>query len=176
MIGRDRSDSDYWPTSRLVISKPGESVQLQQLGLSDAPALFDLVEADRSHFKAFGGDFADSVQNVTDAITSIAFTRPDRLRFGIWDEGQLRGETGLMYRAGARAEVSYWVGGEHTQKRYATRAQQLLAAWSFEAGRLTSLYATIHVDNIASRGVAENAGFIADEQLDDSIRYLKVKS
>jgi RimJ/RimL family protein N-acetyltransferase len=176
MDWRDTLDSDFRPTPRLTISKPGESVQLQQLGIGDSSALFDLVEADRSHFVPFATDFADTIQDVNDAITSIARTSPDRLRFGIWEGGHLRGESILMFRADARAEVSYWIGAEHTQKGYATRAQQLLGSWSFESARLTTLYATIHVDNIASRGVAENAGFIPDEQQDEIIRYIKVKS
>jgi len=175
MITRERSDSDYWPASRLVISQPDESVLLQQLGIVDAKPLLDLVEADRDHFVPYGSDFADTVRDVKDAVTGIALTRPDRMRFGIWDDGELRGETGLMYRAGATAETYWWVGAEHTRKGYATRAQQLLGAWSFKAGRLTSLYATIHEDNMHSRGVAENAGFIPDEQQEDVIRYVKLK-
>lgn len=175
MIGREGSDSDYWPTSRLVISAPDESIRLQQLGIVDAKPLFDLVDADRDHFKPYGSDFADSASDVRQAMTSIALTRPDRMRFGIWDGGQLRGETGLVYRAGMIAETYWWVGGEHTQKGYATRAQKLLGAWSFKAGRLTSLYATIHENNMKSRSVAENAGFVPIDQEEDVIRYIKVK-
>lgn len=175
MIGREKSDSDYWPTSRLVISAPDESMRLQQLGIVDAEPLFDLVEADRDHFLPYGSDFADTVGDVGQALTNIALTRPDRMRFGIWDGGELRGETGLVYRAGATAETYWWIGGEHTQKGYATRAQKLLGAWSFTAGKLASLYATIHQDNIYSRGVAENAGFVPDEQQEDVIRYIKFK-
>jgi RimJ/RimL family protein N-acetyltransferase len=179
MITRDERDSDYWPTSRLVISTPDETVRLQQLGIGDAKAIFDIVDADRQHFAAFGGNFADAVDSVDDAITSIARTSPDRLRFGIWEDGQLRGETGLMYRAGGRAEVSYWLGAEHTGKGYATRAQHLLGAWSFDKDRLHTLYANIQVGNIASRGVAERAGFVPGEPYDEAedgvIQYVKVK-
>ena len=188
MIADNRGENESFPSSRprrLVIRKPGESVQLQELGISDATALFNLVDADRNHFVPFGSAFPDEVYSVNDAMTNIARPHLGRIRFGIWDDGQIRGETDLMYRATGLAEVGYWIGGEHTRKRYATRSQQLLASWAFEAGRVNLLYANIDVNNVASRGVVESAGFVQvelspEEQLDDTdeniVQYVRSKN
>lgn len=162
------------PNLRISISQSGESMHLQQLGMPDATDLFNLIETDRDHLLPFDNDLLN-VQSVGGAMRSLSSTRFDILRLGIWDDGQLRGETGLYHRAGAIAETYWWIGGEHVRNGYATRAQKMLGSWAFEAGRLTSLYATIHADNIASQAVAESAGFRLEEQQSDSMRYIKEK-
>lgn len=78
----------------LTTSRPG--VTLRGLTRSDAPALFALIQANRSHLTAHG-DYADQVAaRVEDIATELAMEPTRHKRFGILSAGQLVGRVDLI--------------------------------------------------------------------------------
>jgi RimJ/RimL family protein N-acetyltransferase len=56
-------------------------------------------------------------------------------------------------------EIGYWVAAEARGRGVATRAVRLLARWAHDELGLTRIEIHTHTDNLASRRVAEKAGF-----------------
>ena len=167
-------DEDYTP--RIRISEPDETVQLQQFGIGDARALFEVVDYDRSHLRAFAPNLVQDVTSVDTALTRLANFDTTKIKFGIWDEGLLRGGIDLMPQAGGRAEVGYWVGGEHTGNGYASRATGLLARWTFRTMvSFDTVYAKIRTENLPSQRAISKAGFQLDGEYNGWLRYALYK-
>jgi RimJ/RimL family protein N-acetyltransferase len=57
------------------------------------------------------------------------------------------------------AHVFYWLAAEARGRGYATRAVRLISEWAFTALQLERLELYTHPDNVASRRVAERAGY-----------------
>lgn len=72
--------------------------------------------------------------------------------------GILLGGCELRRHAGGLYTVSYWTGAKHRRKGVATRALRLLVTYANDEG-ITKVACEVAADNIASRRVAENAGF-----------------
>jgi [ribosomal protein S5]-alanine N-acetyltransferase len=72
--------------------------------------------------------------------------------------GQRLGNIALRYDTKA-GEVSYWVAAGARGRGVATRALRLLSDWAFAALELSEIGLWTHVDNAASRLVAERAGY-----------------
>jgi ribosomal-protein-alanine N-acetyltransferase len=100
-------------------------------------------------------DFADSgFWTAGDGIFAIA-DRSDRL-LGIVGWEQLNGDV-------ADVEVSYRLFDQADHgKGIVTEALGLLVGWLFDTGHMNRLRASVHVDNKASRRVAEKAGFTCE--------------
>ncbi|MEX0665351.1 MAG: GNAT family N-acetyltransferase [Acidimicrobiia bacterium] len=56
-------------------------------------------------------------------------------------------------------EIGYWVARDARRRGIATRAVRLLSRWAINELGLRRLELMTHVDNVASQGVAERAGF-----------------
>lgn len=99
-----------------------------------------------------------------DARAYVAATRElqaagRRLPFAIAD-----GETGELLgaidvRLGQIGSVGYWIGPWARNRGVATRALRLLADWALGDGGVRRLELVTDPDNVASRRVAEKAGF-----------------
>jgi RimJ/RimL family protein N-acetyltransferase len=76
-------------------------------------------------------------------------------------DGRLLGSVAAMEldRAPGYGELGYWVAAEARGRGVATRAVRLLAQWAERELGLTRLELLVHEDNLASRRVAEKAGF-----------------
>ena len=76
-------------------------------------------------------------------------------------DGALLGSFSIMGldREPGYGEIGYWVAAEARGRGIATRAVRLLADWAREQLGLTRIDVLPHKDNIASRRVAEKAGF-----------------
>jgi ribosomal-protein-alanine N-acetyltransferase len=100
----------------------------------------------------FEADFADSgFWTAGDGIFAIV-DRSDRL-VGIVGWEQLNGDV-------ADIEVSYRLFDQADRgKGIVTEALGLLVGWLFDTGHANRLRASVHVDNKASRRVAEKCGF-----------------
>lgn len=72
--------------------------------------------------------------------------------------GQRLGNIALRLDAGV-GEVSYWVSASARGRGVATRALRLLSEWAFAALGLSEIRRWTHADNVASRLVAERAGY-----------------
>jgi RimJ/RimL family protein N-acetyltransferase len=100
---------------------------------------------------------ADDVRN---AIAGLAKRESNTAGFVICDAvtGERLGNIGLVHAAGV-AEVSYWLAAGARGRGVATRALRLISRWAFDRIGLDELRLWTHVDNLASRKVAERAGF-----------------
>jgi RimJ/RimL family protein N-acetyltransferase len=93
------------------------------------------------------------------AIVALA-DQPDAVGLVICDatSGQRLGNIALRLDAGV-GEVSYWVAAPARGRGVATRALRLLSEWAFAALELSAIRLWTHADNVASRLVAERAGY-----------------
>jgi RimJ/RimL family protein N-acetyltransferase len=79
--------------------------------------------------------------------------------------GEACGNIGV-HRDGRVGEVSYWLAATGRGRGLACRALRLLSDWAFTGLALTELRLWTHVDNVASRRVAERAGYHRVPDLD----------
>jgi ribosomal-protein-alanine N-acetyltransferase len=105
-----------------------------------------------------------SPERVREAIEAMLATRA-HLGTAITDAGtgQLLGNAGLALVDGEPGvgAISYWLAPEGRGRGAATRAVRLLTGWAWACGlRRVELFT--HVDNLASQGVAERAGFVRE--------------
>jgi len=74
--------------------------------------------------------------------------------------GLLMGGCEIRVLSRERAAVSYWIYPEFRNRGYATRAITLLANHAAQIDGLRQLEAHVDADNLASRRLAEKAGFV----------------
>jgi [ribosomal protein S5]-alanine N-acetyltransferase len=100
-----------------------------------------------------------TAEQVRAAIVALR-GRQDQAGFVVCDAatGQRLGNIALRW-AGLAGEVSYWVAAEARGRGVATAALRLLSAWALTTLGLLELRLWCHVDNRASRRVAERAGY-----------------
>jgi ribosomal-protein-alanine N-acetyltransferase len=107
-----------------------------------------------------------TTDGVRQAIAKQA-RRQDTASFLIRDAltGERLGNVALRHEDGIGL-VSYWLAAAARGRGIATRALRLISRWAFEVLGLVELRLWTHVDNAASRGVAERAGYRRDPQRD----------
>jgi ribosomal-protein-alanine N-acetyltransferase len=104
---------------------------------------------------------------VRSAIATLLAGADDTAGFLIADArtGERLGNIALACRDGV-GHVSYWLAGYARGRGAATRALSILSAWAIATFQLTELRLWTHVDNHASRSVAERAGYRRAPDLD----------
>lgn len=103
---------------------------------------------------------ADAVRFVAD--TAASWRAATSRGFVICDAhtGALLGAVGLHAREQPEvSEIGYWIAADARRRGVATRAVRLLSAWALANLGFDRLELMTHVDNVASQGVAERAGF-----------------
>jgi RimJ/RimL family protein N-acetyltransferase len=105
-------------------------------------------------------------EEVRAAVTNLA-GQPNAVGFLICDAvtGQRYGNISLRHEAGI-GHVSYWLAATARGRGHASRALQLVSRLAFDQLGLDQLRLWTHVDNVASRHVAERAGFRRDPERD----------
>ena len=83
-------------------------------------------------------------------------------QWGIWVDHALVGGVELRVREDGRANVSYVVFPAFRRRGHATAAVELAVAWGITHLSVDGFVAIVDERNIASRGVAERAGFTLD--------------
>ena len=94
--------------------------------------------------------------------------------FAIWHGGNLIGQIslgGVIYGALRGGHIGYWIDHNFANKGYTTRAVELLTNFAFTHLLLHRLEINLRPENIASRTVAEKAGYIFEG---DRARYLHI--
>ena len=77
------------------------------------------------------------------------------------DSEQLAGGCELRLGDGGTASMSYWTFPAFRRRGLATRAVVLATRYAFDTLGATEIEVEIEADNVASRGVAQRAGFAA---------------
>ena len=116
-----------------------------------------------------------AIRDWTDAWANAGSMRAFAVR--IAPTRELVGHCELRIKADGIAHVSYSTGSAHRRRGHASRALRLLAAWAFRELDIGRLELYVEPDNVASRGVARNAGFV-EEGVDDRamVRYSKPRA
>src|SRR5581483_4570218 len=101
------------PKNERLEIKGDNNFALRQLVLEDAQRYFDLIDADRTHFK-YGQEMTPKkYQTVEDVQRSLEDPVQNRMRFGIWDGETMVGSINLTQNRPNAGEVGYWVGAEY---------------------------------------------------------------
>lgn len=92
--------------------------------------------------------------------------------FAVVLDGRAVGSIGIRWLDPEQgvAEVGYWVSPDARGRGVCTRAVRLVSRWALEEGRTERLQLRADEQNLASRKVAENAGFTEEGTLRSS-RY-----
>ena len=130
----------------------------------DVPALVAAVsDPEIPYWTTVPSPYAESDATSWFATHAPALETQTGLSFAIVDAAsdELLGSIGLVSVTveDARAEVGYWVGAHARRRGVATAAVRVLAAYVLRDLEFERLELYADVDNVASRGVAERAGF-----------------
>jgi RimJ/RimL family protein N-acetyltransferase len=140
------------------------------LSLSDGPVTL----------RAWRRDDSDSIVECLDGDPEITiwldqvpqpYTRADALAyigglgesaFAVTDTetGRILGSVGVRFSdTGDVGEIGYWMRSDARGQGLMTRALALIARWAFDEGGAARVQLRADVENVASRRVAEKAGF-----------------
>ncbi len=137
----------------------------RRFGVTDAYALFALIDHNREHLSQHDDDTANKYPALGDVVESITRPKnPRRQRYGIWNEnGALIGSVNLTPVDGDEgvAEIGYWIGQEFTGQGYATAAAQGMINYGFEQG-FARIIALAHITNLPSQHVLSKAGMVCE--------------
>jgi len=150
----------YQVTSKIGLALPRPTL--------DGPQLFDLLAADRSAFTRY----LPWVAGVKTAADEVAFLRRTNEHFGreeslnlvIVVDGTVAGMISYNQfdHANHSADIGYWLGTAFRGRGIMTQALASLCDLGFQDYGLNRLEIRAAVDNLASRAVAERAGFQAE--------------
>lgn len=155
------------PQSPILVSGP---VRLRAPEVEDFPAWTALRETSRRHLTAWEPDWRD------DEMTAKAF----RARLRAWrrekrqggavplliirrsDDALIGGVTLTNIRLGASrsASIGYWIGKPFVRNGYARAAISAVLEHAFTTLGLNRLEAACQPENVASRTLLENVGFV----------------
>ncbi|MEU6074201.1 GNAT family protein [Micromonospora sp. NPDC047074] len=85
--------------------------------------------------------------------------------------GARLGRVGLGLPGAGLAEVGYWVDPRARGRGVATQAVRAVCRWGFDRLGLRLIEWRAEVGNVASRGVAERAGFVVEATLRQRLRH-----
>jgi RimJ/RimL family protein N-acetyltransferase len=92
--------------------------------------------------------------------------------FAIVDgDGELLGGVGFRVDTPWRAEIGYWVRRDLRRRGIATRAVRLLSRWLLRERSFGRVQLHADVENAASHGVAERAGFVREGVLRSHLHH-----
>lgn len=144
---------------RIEIDTGSPGLVLRELVPEDSRLLYELIERNREHLSQYLDVTSQKYPDYDSVVAS--FINPNnlkRLRFGIWDDGELVGSISLSPLS-KLAELGYWVSADRTRRGYASSASTALCRYAYETLGITRIIAFVHKDNAASQGVLTQCGF-----------------
>lgn len=149
----------------MITLKLDEDTVLRSLTVDDAPALFLLVDRNRTHLREWL-PWVDAQTSAEDSRVFILTTQQQfvsNLGFqtGIWFRGQLAGIVG--YHAidwtNKSVELGYWIGSEFQGFGIVTKACRRLVDYAFEEFKLNRVQIRCATGNKKSCSIIERLGF-----------------
>src|SRR5215217_5962086 len=160
----DESVYDAFPT--LVASR----LVLRELQATDAAAIFR-IGSDDSVMQWYDLDTFTTLNDATAFIDrqQARFVQRRGIRWGLAlrQSDQIIGWCGHIQGPYQRMELGYALARSYWRQGFMREALQAIIRFSFTGLPLNRLEATIHVDNLASRGLLEQLGFRAEGTLRD---------
>ena len=156
----------------------GSRLRLRTFVIEDSKQIFNLIDRNRSHLSQFGDGTAREYDSVAKVESSIVFSKPNRSRYGIWNEdSQLVGSVNIELDAHIpkQAELGYYLGKEFTGHGYATEAVSLLTSYAFLDMGITDIFAMVLAENTLSQKVLGRAkyelrGYVVEDN-ENVLRY-----
>lgn len=141
-------------------------IRLRAWQPADAEWYADAVTGDETIQRYTSEPATLTADDVRQALTDLA-ERWNAPAFLICDAttGERLGNIALVHDDGI-GHVSYWLAATARGRGAATRALRLVSRWAFARRGLQELRLWTHVDNVASRQVAERAGYHRDPARD----------
>lgn len=151
----------------------GDGLRVRSLDLSDADALFALVEANRDRLRPWmpWEPATSSVEDIRTFISSCRVSETDADANGLFVDGALAGTMGMRVdlRANA-ADIGYWIDGAHEGRGIVTRAAERFLAFAFDELGLHRMELRAAAANVRSRAVAARLGMREEGTLRGSER------
>lgn len=162
------------PNKPIEILVRSTGIKLKQFSIGDSEAVFKLIDRNRSHLSQFGDTTAEKYKTIESVEESISNPKnPDRLRFGIWDNGVLVGSVNLTPDDNdkTKGEIGYYLGSEFTGKGHMIKAVTNLTEFAFKNLGYKEIYGKVHKDNIGSQKVLLKSGFIENGSVDGDLIF-----
>lgn len=149
---------------RELISPPSLILSLQQE--SDAPALFELVHAERERLGRHLS-WPPLIHNVNDTLANIRhnrteFTAGRSAVYVVRWEGDIAGILSFNTINDRQAEIGYWLAARHEGNGVMSRAVAALMSWYGDAGKLDTFIIRCGAANRPSNRLAQRLGFAFD--------------
>jgi len=142
-----------------------EHVRLRDPVAADAPALFQLVEANRARLARWL-PWVPQIRTVQDEIDWIASRNAPgasetELALLVVDRGTIVGGLGIggLGHPARKGEIGYWIAAEAEGKGIVTRACRAALKYAFETRAMNRIQIRAAVDNRRSRAIPERLGF-----------------
>jgi ribosomal-protein-serine acetyltransferase len=152
-------------TQALFHRRLDEEIELRSLDEPDAGELFDLIDRNRDHLRAWL-PWVDATRTVDDTRTFIRTARDqeregDGFQAGIWYRGDLAGVIGYHRIDWPRRRVAlgYWLGKEFEGKGIMTRACGALVDHALRELSLDRVEIRAATRNVRSRAIPLRLGF-----------------
>ncbi len=142
-----------------------EQISARKFTNADAAAVFAVVDSNRAYLREWM-PWLDQTTSVaeTERFISIAedgYINGTNLILGLWNsDSQYMGVISFNKICGANAEIGYWVSEDYQGKGVIRRALKLLIKYGFQHLNLSTINILCAVNNLKSRAVAQNLGFI----------------
>ncbi|MGW4563660.1 GNAT family N-acetyltransferase [Streptomyces sp. NPDC004561] len=112
----------------------------------------------------------------TQEMVPDGWSQGSMFTFGIFlTDSDLAGMLSLTIRAPAVAEVGFWAAKQHRGRGYVTEATLTACRWIFTALGVDRVEWRAEVGNLASRAVAEHAGFTVEGTLRSALNNKGVR-
>lgn len=93
------------------------------------------------------------------ALVAWDGTDSGQVSFGVLERGRLVAALGLMPDSPTSGELAYWVRPEERRRGIALRAVRVVTDWAHHTAGFNRIWLEIDPANIASRRIAERAGY-----------------
>ncbi len=162
-----------------MITLEAEGLVLKQFTPEDAQVIFDLIDRNREHLSQNGDQTSEKYPTLESVLESITHpSNPNRLRFGIWENGTYVGTINLTIQEtqeGKEAEIGYYLGKEFEGRGYMTKAAKRIVQYSLDELQLNEVHAWLNRNNSRSAETIKRAGLILQDPFADPHCYVKTK-
>lgn len=139
-----------------------EQTTLRLLKQSDAPAIFRLIDSQRSYLGAWLPFVADTrTPDDSEVAVSYMLKDPDSPVFSIIKNEQLVGLIGFKETDtyNGRTEIGYWISENEQGKGIVTRSVAILCRYAFKELAIHRIQIKCAVENTQSNNIPQRLGF-----------------
>lgn len=143
-----------------------DELQVRTLVPDDAPLVVEATRVERA--PALWGPRPGGPYSLDYALAALRDWNPEasgQASYGVLEHGRLVGALGLMPDGPSSAELAYWLRPQVRGRGIAWRSVAALTAWAHGGVPLRRIWLEIDPEHVASRRVAERAGYSYEQRL-----------